>query len=204
EILLGSTPLSRMSRHQIAREIAVVPQDTSLGFPFSVLEVVLMGRNPFTGMLGLESEQDYKLAFESMERLDIIHLAERRFDSLSGGEKQRTVLARALTQTPHILLLDEPGTHLDLSHQIVIHEILQNLSREGITVLSITHDLNLAAEFFPRMIAMKQGRLIADGLTEEVLTESCMQEVFGVRTFVDKNPISGRPRISILKQDSVA
>ena len=200
EVLLKGKLIHNLSHRQLAREMAVVPQETVLGFPFSVREVVLMGRSPFTGTFGLETEDDYAMAEMAMKRLDILHLANRRFDSLSGGERQRTILARALTQKPKLLLLDEPATHLDISHQITIHELLLELANEGVTILSVTHDLALAAEFFPRVLVLKAGKIVADGDTEHVLTEDKLRAVYGVDTHVDRNPISGRPRIFIHRE----
>jgi len=201
DVLLQGMPLDRMNRREISKQIAVVPQESAIGFPFKVKEVVLMGRTPFTGTLGMETHEDFVIAHEAMERLDILHLSDRNFGSLSGGERQRTIIARALTQSPRLLLLDEPATHLDLSHQMAIHDLLLELANEGVTILSVTHDLSLAAEFFPRVMVLKEGGLVADGPTEDVLTEDGLQKVYNVATHVDKNPASGKPRISLVRKN---
>src|SRR3989304_4366858 len=147
-IMLGAQLLSTFERNQLARIIGYVPQEMNLFFPFTVMEVVLMGRTPYVGKWGFENAEDIQHAQKAMEHTDILHLAEKPMTAISGGERQRALIARALAQRPKILLLDEPNAHLDLSHQIDVFRILRRQQQEqGITVVSVSHDLNLAAAF---------------------------------------------------------
>jgi iron complex transport system ATP-binding protein len=176
-----------------ARIVAVVPQESHLAFDFTVREVVLMGRAPHLGLLGIDSEEDRRIAVESMEQTDVARLAERRFTALSGGERQRVVVARALAQRPRLLLLDEPTAFLDLKHRLSVYDLLTELNRNlGITVIVVSHDINLAARHCRRVVLLDDGAIAADGPPEEVLTAENIRRVYEVEADIRLDPESGR------------
>jgi len=180
-VSLNQTPLAGMSRREVARHMAVVPQETHPAFDYTVMEMVLMGRHPHLGTLQLEGPEDLALARECLAATDTAHLAGRAYMTLSGGEKQRVVIASALTQAPDVLLLDEPTASLDLGYQLEVAALLSRLNRErGVTMVLATHDLNLAAALCDRLVLMRQGRVLAQGPTSEVLTAAMIQQLYGV------------------------
>lgn len=192
-ILVGGRDLASFDARSRARKIAVVPQETALDFPFSVLEVVLMGRTPHLGGFGFEGDRDVAAAERAMERTGVGDLAGRFFHELSGGEKQRVVIARALAQEAEILLLDEPTTFLDIRHVVEIFDLLAALSEDqGITLLVVLHDLNLAALYLERMAFLKRGRLHASGAPEEVLSYRTIREVYETDVYVHTNDLTGK------------
>lgn len=173
--------------NEMARLVAIVPQDSSMNFAFPVEDVVLMGRYSHISRFHFEDTQDYLVAQEAMKETGTWHLRSRLVTDLSGGERQRVVIARALTQEPKVLLLDEPTTHLDIRHQLEILGLIRRLNKEkGITVLGVFHDLNLAARFCDRIFLLSQGRLTATGDPEEVLTSDNIQKVFGIGARIGK------------------
>jgi iron complex transport system ATP-binding protein len=197
-ITLFGEPLNRRSREALARLIALVPQENSIQFPFSVEEIVLMGRSPHTRGRMFESRRDRDLAQEMMSLLDIAHLSAHAVTDLSGGERQRVFIARALTQQPDVLLLDEPNAHLDIAHQVDVVNLLRSIhQKSGLTVISVSHDLNLASSASDRIAMLVDGTLAALGTPAEVLTASRVEEVFHVPVLVDPHPHSGKPRISL-------
>ncbi|HEY8120553.1 MAG TPA: ABC transporter ATP-binding protein [Myxococcota bacterium] len=179
-VLLEGRPLAAHSRREIARSLALVPQDTSVPFPFRVEEVVLLGRAPHLGAFGFESREDRRIAGACMERLGIGALAQRSILELSGGERQLAMIARALAQTPRILLLDEPVAHLDLAHRLALEELLRSLAREGKAALLVSHDLAGAARVADRIALLANGRVLACGTPREALRPALMSEAFGV------------------------
>ena len=192
-IRLDGRDLAEISPRDRARRIAVVPQETALDFPFSVLEVVLMGRAPHLGGFGFEGDRDIEVAERAMAEAGIAHLAGRFFHELSGGEKQRVVIARALTQEPELLLLDEPTTFLDIKHEVAIFDLLTDLANErGITIVIVLHDLNLAALYCQRLAFLKEGRRLACGPTDEVLTYTNVRAAYDTEVYVDVNDLTGR------------
>ncbi len=196
EICLQGKPLDDYSRRRLAQIIGFVPQQFSAAFRFSVQEIVLMGRFPHQSAFGWESETDIRIAEEAMTATDCYHLRERDFFSLSGGEQQRVVLASALAQQPQILLLDEPTTALDLKHQLHFFRILQDLQREKkMTILTVTHDVNLAARFCRRILALKDGRMVADGAVKTVLTKEIVQTIYETPVEIVAHPRDGLPVI---------
>jgi iron complex transport system ATP-binding protein len=203
EILLELVPMKKMSRSDIGKRIAVVAQETHLLFPFSVLEMVLMGRSPYLGHLMFESEKDLEIAKKAMEWTKILPFSERPIDELSGGERKRVFIARALAQEPEVILLDEPTANLDIHHQIDFLDLILNLNRErGLTIIMASHDMNIASEFCDRLILLQGGRIYKMGTPEEVITKENIERVYGCEVWVDQNPISGMPRISLLKKVS--
>ena len=198
-IRIGGKPVGEMKRREIAKLIAVVPQDAALVFPMTVEEVVLMGRTPHLGKFEFESKNDLEVARAAMEATDILPLSARLIQSLSGGERQRVLLARALAQQPEVLLLDEPTSSLDIAHQLSAFEMIRSLSgAAGLTVLAATHDMNLASLYCDRIALLHEGNFYSRGTPEEALTEKGIKEVYGVNVFVDRHPLTGLPRISLL------
>ena len=192
-VFLKGKSLQEYSRREIARQIAVLPQETMLDFPFTALEVVLMGRSPYLGTFQWESSSDLKIARKAMEGTDSLQFAARDIRELSGGERERVFLARALAQEPQILLLDEPTTHLDLKHQSEIFKLLKRLHQESsLTVLVVVHDLNLAMQSCNRVLLLGEGQLLGDGSPQELLTEQRIEQVFGVRVNLEEVPATGR------------
>ncbi|MBU0728553.1 MAG: ABC transporter ATP-binding protein, partial [Proteobacteria bacterium] len=150
--------ISDYPRRDLARVMAVVPQNVPFDFPFTVAETVLMGRSPYLGLLGIERKRDYEIAEQAMEFTDIRHLAGRRLDQLSGGERQRVIIAKAICQEPDIILLDEPTASLDPAHQINVMDLMQRFRRErNTTIVMVSHDLNLAAMYGDRLLLLKDG-----------------------------------------------
>ncbi len=177
--LLNGRPVNRWRRREFARLVAFVPQTLRFDFPFTAEQVVLMGRTPYAGGF-FDSREDWQAVREAMEATDTAMLAGRDFRSLSGGERQRVMLAAALAQKPAALLLDEPAAFLDLHHQLMVYELLRKLAREGMLVIAVTHDVNLAASFASRVVALRGGRVLADAAPCDALSEERIREVFGV------------------------
>lgn len=195
-VLLDGTPIMRLSRRDIARRIAVVPQETTLAFEYSVLEMVLMGRHPHLGLFEVEGPDDYALAREAMAATGTAHLERRAFHTLSGGEKQRVVIAAGLAQASDALLLDEPTASLDLGYQLDIATLLISLNRErGVTMAISTHDLNLAASICRTLVLMRDGRVIASGTTGDVLTPDHVSALYDVEAAVRVHPDTGHTTV---------
>ena len=191
-VLLDDRPLDRLSRREAARQIAVVPQETELAFEYRAIEIVLMGRHPHLGVFTVEGPDDVKIAQEAMASTGTNHLADRMFHELSGGEKQRVVIAAALAQSANLLLLDEPTASLDLGYQLEISSLLQQLNRDhGVTMAISTHDLNLAASICRELILMRDGRVLAAGPTKEVLTPENVKRLYDVEADVHVNDATG-------------
>jgi len=191
-VRLADRPLSAYRRRELARRLAVVPQDAHLEFPFTALEVVLMGRAAHLPPLGFPRARDLAVARAAMQRLEVAHLEDRPLDRVSGGERQRVLLARALAQEPEVLLLDEPTTHLDLRHQAGIHDVLGELSRSrGTAVLSVLHDLNLAAMYCDRLILLAAGRVLRVGTPSQVLTAEALGAAYRTQVYVGPNDATG-------------
>jgi ABC-type cobalamin/Fe3+-siderophores transport system ATPase subunit len=178
--------VSRWGRRAFARQVAFIPQALRMELPFTSEQVVLMGRTPHCDGL-FEAPEDWAIVERAMATTDTLAFRGRDFRSLSGGERQRVILASALAQEPRALLLDEPTTFLDLKHQVAIYRLLASLSRQGILVVAVTHDLNLAAAFAGRVVALNSGRVAADAAPEAVLAPETIREVFGVEAEVLRN-----------------
>jgi iron complex transport system ATP-binding protein len=181
EVTLDGRPLRSIARRELARHVAVVPQETHPAFDYSVMEMVLMGRHPHLGAFQLEGPADLTIARDAMEATGTLHLADRPYMTLSGGEKQRVVIAGALTQSPDVLLLDEPTASLDLGYQLEVAGLLGRLNRErAVTMVLATHDLNLAASLCDTLVLMREGRVLLQGPTREVLTGATVKQLYDV------------------------
>lgn len=186
---LWGRDLRQIRPRERAQLVAVVPQEMTTPMAFTVRELVALGRSVPRGWWGRLNATDRQAIEEALAETDTLGVAERYYTELSGGEKQRVIIALALAQTPRVLLLDEPTAHLDIVHRLEILRLLERLNRErGLTVLMTSHDLNLAAEFFPRLILMNHGRIVASGAPAEVLREDRLREVFGCRLLVRPGP----------------
>ncbi|MBI5522484.1 MAG: ABC transporter ATP-binding protein [Desulfarculus sp.] len=184
--------LEDYTRRALAKSLALVPQEMPMGFPFTVRETVLMGRHPHIPRFAAPSETDLAKVEQALAQLELTALADKLVPELSGGERQRVVLARALAQDTPVLLMDEPTSHLDISHALAVLRVAEDLVREqGRTVVAVMHDLNLAAAFCDHLVFIKQGRLHAAGPTVEVLQSGSLQEVFGVKAKVGWDDFAG-------------
>ena len=188
-VLLGERPLSTLSRRDVARQVAVVPQETELAFEYRAIELVLMGRHSHLSPFAIEGPEDLRIAGEAMAATGTAHLAERLFHELSGGEKQRVVIASALAQiwsdasasAPKVALLDEPTASLDLGFQLEIASLLRRLNEDhGVTLAISTHDLNRAASICHELVMMRNGRVVAAGPTNDVLTPENVRALYDV------------------------
>ena len=196
KIEIAGRDISHIPGRELARAVAVVPQDTNVLFAYTVADIVLMGRSPHLGALSFEREADFSTARAAMETMDVAHLSDRLLSEVSGGEKQRTIIARALAQESRIMLLDEPTAFLDLKHQVGIYEVLRRLNREkNLTILVVSHGMNLAAQFCDRIIMLKDGGVAADGATREVMTKENIERVFETRVSVSYSETTGAPLI---------
>lgn len=190
-----------LTQADISRRVAYVPQETQQAFPFTINEMVLMGRYPHhnrTWGLGWEGPQDRAVAIQAMKDLDVVHLGTRLITDVSGGERQRAVIARALAQEPEVLLLDEPTAFLDLHHQLDIARIVRRLNQErGLTVILVSHDLNLASQYCDRVLLLKDGEISKMGRPQDVIKKESLEPVYGCEVLVDAHPQSGAPRVTL-------
>ena len=195
-ILLEGKELSGISRPELARFIGVVPQNPYLPETFTVFEVVVLGRNPYLGLLSGETARDIAIVWQAMEKTGITHLAKRRIGELSGGEKQRVTIARVLAQEPQVILLDEPTANLDIAQQLDILELVTGMCRENnIAGLIAIHDLNIAAQYCTRIIMLKNGQIYAEGSPNEVITAENVREVFNAETTIYRHPENNLPMV---------
>jgi iron complex transport system ATP-binding protein len=193
QVLLDDIPLTRLSRRAVARRIAVVPQETQLAFEYTVMEMVLMGRHPHLGLFEMEGPGDLAVARDALRATGTAQLEDRRFSTLSGGEKQRVVIASALAQASDSLLLDEPTASLDLRYQIEIASLLARLNAErGLTLVISTHDLSLAASLCRTLVMLREGKVLASGPTSDVLTTGHVRALYDVEADVEVHAASGQ------------
>ena len=189
--------LENYSRKALARHLALVPQDFTIHFAFTVLEVVLMGRHPYLPRFGAPGSEDYGIAQKAMNAIGIGDFADRYVTELSGGEKQRVVVARALAQETPVLMLDEATSNLDIGHTMEIFNVARQRVRErGETVIAVIHNLNLAAAYCDEMIFMKEGKIAASGPTKETLTPEVIRDVFGVESQISYDAFSDALQVS--------
>lgn len=191
-VTLDDRPIADWSRKEIARRIAFVPQDTHPAFDFTVLDIVMMGRFPHLGTFALEGPEDVAIARRALDATGTRGFEQRPFSTLSGGEKQRVVIAGALAQSPQLMLLDEPTASLDIGHQIEVQGLLRNLNADGrVTMVLSTHDLNLAAALCRSLVLLRDGRLLAAGATGDVLTPAAVRALYDVDADVERHPRAG-------------
>ena len=193
--------MDQISIKETARRMGVVSQFNNLAFDFTVEEMVLMGRAPHKKPFAKDTEEDYRIAHEALKKVDMLSFKERSFMTLSGGEKQRILLARTLAQQVEMLVLDEPTNHLDIKYQIQIMDVVKSL---GIGVLAALHDLNLTLMYCSYVYVLKDGRIVADGPTEDVITEDLIRRVYEVDCAVERHPKNGKLHVTFfsnLKED---
>ncbi len=196
---IEGSPMHRYSRRALARILALVPQSVPEDLPFRVRELILMARTPHMGLLGLESDHDLRLAREAMAFTGVEALAERKMDQLSGGERQRVFIARAICQEPEIILLDEPTAALDLAHQVRVMDLMEKLREEkGLTIVMVSHDINLAAMYGNRLMLLKKGRIVKLGLPAEVLTFETLEEAYECPLLVGESPLGSFRQVTIV------
>lgn len=194
-ISLAGGNIFDISSRRLAQNLAVVSQESTVNFDFTVKEIVLMGRSPHKGFLESDTKYDEEVIDTALEKVGIREFAQRSFDTLSGGEKQRVMIARAIAQEAKVLLLDEPTNHLDIHHQIQIMDLIQELN---ITVIAALHDLNIAAAYCDRIYVVQKGEIVAHGTPERVLTTTLLKDIFQVRADVKVHPLTNKIHITYL------
>lgn len=195
EILLDNKNIKNMKNKECAKEIAVLSQESNTHFEFTVEQIVKMGRYPYKSMFEDYSKNDLQMVEEMLLKVGLNDYKDRSFTSLSGGEKQRTLIARALVQNTDFLILDEPTNHLDIGYQIQLMDLVKSLN---ITTLSAIHDMNIAAMYCDYLVVMKDGNIKDFGKVEEIITSKMLKEVFGVNAYVGTNPINKKLQISFM------
>ncbi|MTI60000.1 MAG: ABC transporter ATP-binding protein [Firmicutes bacterium] len=193
-IYLDNYLLNKVSNEDLARIMAVVPQDTNVDYNFKVYDLIMMGRRPYQNRWGMVSEQDREIVSEVIEMTDTQAFSQENINKLSGGERQRVIIARALAQEPDILLLDEPTASLDINYQGEIFDLLAKLNRDrGITIILVSHDLNLSGQYCDRLILLKDGQVYKTGIPTEVLRSETIAEVYQSDVIIEENPFTGKP-----------
>ncbi len=199
DVEVNGVPLRDLGRGAFARKLAMVAQENQFRFSFSVMQVVLMGRFPHLKLLQLEGEQDIAVARGALEVTHCLGLADRLIHELSGGEKQRVLIARALAQEPQAILLDEPTSFLDLKFKREIFQLIGRLSREkDLGVVVVSHDIDLVSQYCSRILMLKDGTVFKVGEPHQVITAPNIEAVFDCPAQVDRHPVTGRPRVSVL------
>lgn len=195
-VLFEGRNVHRIHPKELSRRVAFVPQDTAIHFAFSVLEIVLLGRIPHLGRFEHEKKSDYGIAENCLGITDTSALKDKMINELSSGERQRVLIAKALAQQPALLFLDEPTAHLDIGHKIQVMDLLRRLNRrDGLTIIMVLHDLNLAAEYCNRIMLLDNGTVSAQGEPEDVVTYRNIERVYKTVVIERKNPITGKPYI---------
>jgi iron complex transport system ATP-binding protein len=195
-VQVGERHVANIPRVELAREVAVVPQATPATFAFTARQFVEMGRHAHVSRFGDLSTADHDAVDRAMELTDTQSLAAKSVDELSGGDLQRLTLAQALAQEPSVLLLDEPTSHLDLNHRLQVLDVVRSLADEGLSVLAVFHDLDMAARYSDSLAVVARGRLHASGTPADVLTPAMLREVFGVTAVVGPDPVTGTLAVS--------
>lgn len=198
-VLLDGRDLLKMPYRQSAQLMAAVSQENEIPFQFTVEEIAAMGRSPHKRLFEADSPEDKRIVAWALAQLGLTDLAQRNYAQISGGEKQRTVIARALAQQCPFLVLDEPANHLDIGYQMQIFSLVKGL---GCSALSAVHDLNMAALFCDRIYILKDGRLVCQGSPEETLTPENIWEIYGVRSVVSRQPETGKLSIAFLPPEA--
>jgi cobalamin transport system ATP-binding protein len=198
EVLVRGKSMVTLKRGDVAKVVAMVAQENFFRFAFSVLEVVLMGRFPHLGRLQFERDKDLKIAVNALRATHSLELSERSIHELSGGEKQRVLLARALAQEPGVILLDEPTSFLDLKYKKEIFDLIASLTKEkGLGVVIVSHDIDLVSQYCHRIVMLKHGAVHTTGTPDQVIHAASIEKVYECAVFVDQNPLTGKPRVSL-------
>ncbi len=200
EVIIKNRPLESYSFRDYARLSAMVQQDTSITFPYRVDSFILMGRHPYLNSLQIEGSEDYAILDDLLDQFDISMFRDRVMTELSGGEKQRVIIAGALAQQPEILLLDEPTTALDLEHQLQIYKLIRRQIKGELSVVAVTHDINLAAEYCSRLILLHNGRIVRQGAPEDVITRENLRDFYNVEAEIINHPVRNVPFVIPLKE----
>ncbi|MCX5777086.1 MAG: ABC transporter ATP-binding protein [Candidatus Firestonebacteria bacterium] len=180
----------KLDTRQVAKNIALVPQDETIIFPFTVFEIVMMGRAPYIDRFSWEKKEDVNIVESAMKLADVSRFKDRNIDELSSGERQRVFIARALAQMPKVLLLDEPTSHLDINHQYDILELVKKLNENvKITVVMISHDINLASKYCKKLVLLKKGRVYTEGSAKKVIKKKIIKDVYGVNVNLIKGNV---------------
>jgi len=191
-VFFKNRELSRYKKKELAVSIAWIPQDKQMAFSFKVIDIVLMGRHPYLSPLSFEGEDDYRIAQEAMKQTQVLEFAHRSFNEISGGEKQRVMIASAISQKPEVMLLDEPTSALDIKYQIEILSILKQLNeQENKSLILAMHDLHLASKFCKRLVLLKEGRVFCEGPPAEVLKKEILEEVYEVKVKIFQDDEDG-------------
>jgi len=200
-VRIDGRELSSISRRETACMIGYVAQESAIRFPLTAMEFVLQARFARGRLIGFESGRDIEEATRAMELTGTSQFASRRVIELSGGERQRVMLARALASRPRLLVLDEPVANLDVSHQVKMLDLVRRLTDEGeMSAIVVTHELNLASDFATSILLLKAGEMVAFGSPEQVMTEAQLETVFETGLLVDANPVSGTPRVTLIRE----
>lgn len=194
-IILDGKDLIKMSRKESALKMAVVCQENDIPFDFTVEEITAMGRSPHKHLFENDNDYDKKIVHNALEQLGISNMSKRSYTSLSGGEKQRVIIARAIAQESDFLVLDEPTNHLDIGYQMQIFDFVNKLD---VTVIAAVHDLNIASLYCDRLYVVKNGKIVLHGTPQEVLTPENIKSIYGVECIVESNTITKRPYIIYL------
>lgn len=195
DVFISDKNIQNYNKKSLAKTLGVVSQFNNINFDFKVIDIVLMGRSPYKGLLEQDNKTDYDLALKALSQVGMIDFAQKSFSLLSGGEKQRVILARAITQNPKILILDEPTNHLDIKYQLEVMSIVKNLN---ICVLAALHDLTLASQFCDELYVLKDGIIVYKGAPKEVITEEMIKKVYDVDSNVYINPVTNKLSIEYL------
>ena len=195
KVFISDKDINTYNKKSLAKTLGVVSQFNNINFDFKVIDIVLMGRAPYKGLLEQDNKADYDMALKALAQVGMIDFAQKSFSLLSGGEKQRVILARAITQSPKILILDEPTNHLDIKYQLEVMSIVKKLN---ICVLAALHDLTLASQFCDELYVLKDGYIVCHGAPSEVITEEMIKEVYDVDSNVYINPITNKLSIEYL------
>lgn len=195
DVFISDKDIKNYNKKSLAKTLGVVSQFNNINFDFKVIDIVLMGRAPYKGLLEQDNKNDYDMALKALSQVGMIDFAQKSFSLLSGGEKQRVILARAITQNPKILILDEPTNHLDIKYQLEVMSIVKNLN---ICVLAALHDLTLASQFCDELYVLKDGVIVYNGIPNEVITEKTIKEVYDVESIVHINPTTKKLSIEYL------
>jgi iron complex transport system ATP-binding protein len=199
KVMLGNKDIRQYSAKDFARQVSYIPQAESYVFDFTVYDIVAMGRRPYINEAGVLKNTDREAIDAALYAFELYEKRGRKFGSLSGGEKRMALIGRAMAQEAGILLMDEPTTFLDLLHGSALMEKLLMLNKEGKTVLMISHDINLAAEYIDRIILIKEGEVVFDGPSQEALDEDRIRRIYGVENFVvQKNSMTGRKNVFLV------